>query len=156
MQTCALAVCGFGISSGGSNPDTFGCSGTVGVAAKSFLKACRCACRPEVRHCVSMAAAAASTLTITKPDDFHLHVRDGPALQAVVPLTAQVFKRAVIMPNLRPPVVNAKQVHAVCSLCIKLACAALDYQISVQQGCNQPRTVCDWRSTVMHVARDIG
>ena len=57
-----------------------------------------------------MAAAAASSLTITKPDDFHLHVRDGPALKAVVPLSAQVFKRAVIMPNLRPPVVTAKQV----------------------------------------------
>lgn len=55
-------------------------------------------------------AAVGPALTITKPDDFHLHVRDGPGMQAVVPLSSHVFRRAVIMPNLRPPVVNAKQV----------------------------------------------
>ena len=54
-------------------------------------------------------AAHQSTLTITRPDDFHLHVRDGPGMRAVVPLSSSVFRRAVIMPNLRPPVVNAKQ-----------------------------------------------
>ena len=53
------------------------------------------------------------TLEITRPDDFHLHVRDGPEMRAVVPLSSHVFKRAVIMPNLRPPVVNAKQVCVV-------------------------------------------
>jgi len=41
---------------------------------------------------------------ITRPDDWHLHLRDGPALAAVVGATARVFGRAVIMPNLRPPV----------------------------------------------------
>jgi len=51
-------------------------------------------------------------LTITRPDDWHLHVRDGAALQAVVPHTAAQFGRAVIMPNLRPPVTTAAQAAA--------------------------------------------
>jgi dihydroorotase len=46
-------------------------------------------------------------LTITRPDDWHLHVRDGAALAAVLPDTARQFARAVIMPNLRPPVTTA-------------------------------------------------
>lgn len=44
------------------------------------------------------------TLTLTRPDDWHLHVRDGVPLQTVVPHTAAQFGRAIIMPNLRPPV----------------------------------------------------
>ena len=46
-------------------------------------------------------------LTITRPDDWHLHVRDGDALQTVVPHTAAQFGRAIIMPNLKPPVTTA-------------------------------------------------
>jgi len=45
-------------------------------------------------------------LTITRPDDWHLHLRDGAALQAVVADTAKQFGRAIVMPNLRPPVTN--------------------------------------------------
>ena len=48
-------------------------------------------------------------LTLTRPDDWHLHVRDGAALKAVVPHTAAQFARAVIMPNLKPPVTTAAQ-----------------------------------------------
>jgi dihydroorotase len=48
-------------------------------------------------------------LTLTRPDDWHLHVRDGAALQAVVPHTAAQFGRAIIMPNLKPPVTTAAQ-----------------------------------------------
>ena len=48
-----------------------------------------------------------SLLTITRPDDWHLHVRDGEALHTVVPHTAAQFGRAIIMPNLRPPVTTA-------------------------------------------------
>jgi len=48
-----------------------------------------------------------ATLTITRPDDWHLHVRDGVALQTVVPHTASQFGRAIIMPNLKPPVTTA-------------------------------------------------
>lgn len=44
------------------------------------------------------------TLTLLRPDDWHLHVRDGSALRSVLPFTARQFARAVIMPNLKPPV----------------------------------------------------
>lgn len=53
-----------------------------------------------------------SSITLTRPDDWHLHVRDGAALAAVVPHTAQRFGRALIMPNLRPPVVTTAQALA--------------------------------------------
>jgi dihydroorotase len=53
-----------------------------------------------------------STLTLTRPDDWHLHVRDGAAMAAVVPHTARQFGRAIIMPNLRPPVTTAAQAVA--------------------------------------------
>ena len=45
-------------------------------------------------------------LTITRPDDWHLHLRDGETLKAVLPDTAHRFARAIVMPNLRPPVTN--------------------------------------------------
>lgn len=56
-----------------------------------------------------MIASASETLTITRPDDWHLHVRDGAALASVVPHTATQFGRAIIMPNLRPPVTTTAQ-----------------------------------------------
>ncbi|MEO6972743.1 MAG: dihydroorotase [Rhodoferax sp.] len=52
------------------------------------------------------------TLSLTRPDDWHLHVRDGEALQTVVPHTAKQFGRAIIMPNLKPPVTTAAQAMA--------------------------------------------
>ncbi len=52
------------------------------------------------------------TITITRPDDWHLHVRDGAALHTVVPHTAAQFGRAIIMPNLKPPVTTAEQALA--------------------------------------------
>lgn len=51
-------------------------------------------------------------LTLTRPDDWHVHVRDGAALRTVVPHTAAQFGRAVIMPNLRPPITTAAQAQA--------------------------------------------
>ncbi|GAB2181390.1 dihydroorotase [Denitratisoma sp. agr-D3] len=45
-----------------------------------------------------------TTLTLIRPDDWHLHLRDGAALQAVLPDTARRFARAIVMPNLKPPV----------------------------------------------------
>ena len=48
-------------------------------------------------------------ITLTRPDDMHLHVRDGAALNTVVPHTAAEFARALIMPNLKPPVTTAAQ-----------------------------------------------
>jgi dihydroorotase len=52
------------------------------------------------------------TLTLTRPDDWHLHLRDGAALAAVVPHTARQFARAIVMPNLKPPVTTAAQAAA--------------------------------------------
>jgi len=48
-----------------------------------------------------------ATLTLRRPDDWHLHLRDGAALEAVLPFTAAQFGRAIVMPNLRPPVTTA-------------------------------------------------
>jgi len=53
-----------------------------------------------------------SKLTITRPDDWHLHLRDGAALAAVVGDSARQFQRAIIMPNLKPPVTTAAQALA--------------------------------------------
>jgi dihydroorotase len=53
-----------------------------------------------------------SSITITRPDDMHLHLRDGAMLRAVLPESARHFARAIIMPNLVPPVVTAAQAAA--------------------------------------------
>ncbi len=47
-----------------------------------------------------------STITLPRPDDWHLHLRDGAMLEGVAPETARDFARAIIMPNLVPPVVT--------------------------------------------------
>ena len=46
-------------------------------------------------------------LTLTRPDDWHLHLRDGAAMAAVLPATARQFARAIVMPNLKPPITTA-------------------------------------------------
>jgi len=56
-------------------------------------------------------------IRLVRPDDWHLHLRDGAALRAVLPATAQVFGRAIVMPNLKPPVTTTK--------------AALDYRARI-------------------------
>ena len=52
------------------------------------------------------------TITITKPDDWHLHLRDGEMLGTSVPHTARSFSRAIVMPNLKPPVTTVEQALA--------------------------------------------
>jgi dihydroorotase len=60
---------------------------------------------PLAHHVPEPAQAPAGTsLTIARPDDWHLHLRDGALLEAVLPHTAAQFRRAIVMPNLRPPV----------------------------------------------------
>lgn len=59
-----------------------------------------------------MAAAAGTTMTILRPDDWHLHLRDGDAMRAVLPHTAERFARAIVMPNLKPPVVTVADAEA--------------------------------------------
>lgn len=56
--------------------------------------------------------SAMDTLTLTHPDDWHLHLRDGDAMRAVLPHSARQFVRAIIMPNLRPPVTTTEQALA--------------------------------------------
>lgn len=53
-----------------------------------------------------------TSITITQPDDWHLHFRDGNVLTETVGATARQFQRAIVMPNLAPPVTNAKQANA--------------------------------------------
>jgi dihydroorotase len=52
------------------------------------------------------------TLTITRPDDWHLHLRDGATLVSVLPHTARQFARAIVMPNLKPPVTTTAMASA--------------------------------------------
>ena len=60
----------------------------------------------------AVMSAPTTSLTITRPDDWHLHLRDGVALAAVLPATARQFGRAIVMPNLKPPVTTAAQAQA--------------------------------------------
>ena len=55
---------------------------------------------------------APDALTLTRPDDWHVHLRDGAALRAVLPATARQFARAIVMPNLRPPITTTAQALA--------------------------------------------
>jgi dihydroorotase len=69
--------------------------------------------RTDVRfHGLFQNSRMTQQITITRPDDWHVHVRDGDALTTVVPHTAAQFGRAIIMPNLRPPVTTAAQAAA--------------------------------------------
>ena len=52
------------------------------------------------------------TLTLTRPDDWHIHFRDGAVMRSVLPDTARVFARAIAMPNLKPPVVTVADAAA--------------------------------------------
>lgn len=52
------------------------------------------------------------TLTIRRPDDWHVHLRDGAVLQGVLPYTARQFARAIVMPNLSPPITTVDQAIA--------------------------------------------
>lgn len=53
-----------------------------------------------------------TTLRLRRPDDWHLHLRDGASLRAVLPFTAAQFGRAIVMPNLKPPVTTTAQAVA--------------------------------------------
>ncbi|HEX8603545.1 MAG TPA: dihydroorotase, partial [Pseudoduganella sp.] len=53
-----------------------------------------------------------SSLTIIRPDDWHLHLRDGATMASVLPHSARQFGRAIVMPNLKPPVTTVAQAAA--------------------------------------------
>jgi dihydroorotase len=67
---------------------------------------------PAVTAAVPAVPAVPASLTLVRPDDWHLHLRDGAALAAVLPFTARQFGRAIVMPNLRPPVTTCAQALA--------------------------------------------
>jgi dihydroorotase len=69
-----------------------------------------------------------SQITLTRPDDWHLHVRDAQALHTVVPHTAAQFARAIIMPNLRPPVTTTAQALAYKRRILAAVPEGLDFQ----------------------------
>ncbi|HEX9703183.1 MAG TPA: dihydroorotase, partial [Rhodospirillales bacterium] len=56
--------------------------------------------------------AEKTEITIRRPDDWHLHLRDGAMMKAVLPFTARQFARAIVMPNLSPPVRTTAQAKA--------------------------------------------
>lgn len=58
------------------------------------------------------ASATINSLTITRPDDWHLHLRDDAVLSSVLPHTAKQFARAIVMPNLKPPITTTEQALA--------------------------------------------
>jgi len=76
----------------------------------------------------SAPSSSPATLTITRPDDWHLHVRDGAALKSVVPHSARQFGRAIIMPNLKPPVTTAEQAVAYADRIRAAVPAGTDFQ----------------------------
>jgi dihydroorotase len=59
-------------------------------------------------------SATPTSITLTRPDDWHLHLRDGAVLRDVLPHTARQFARAIVMPNLKPPVTTVALAKAYC------------------------------------------
>jgi dihydroorotase len=68
------------------------------------------------------------TLTLTRPDDWHLHLRDGAAMAAVLPDTARRFGRAIVMPNLKPPVRVVADAAAYRARILAVLPAGLDFE----------------------------
>jgi len=68
------------------------------------------------------------TIRLLRPDDWHLHLRDGAQLASVVPFTAQQFARAVVMPNLKPPVTTVAQAQAYRERIVQAVPAALRFE----------------------------
>ena len=82
-------------------PPGQGKSGDRLADGRGFRRAPRCENRPMT-----------ASLTLTRPDDWHLHLRDGAAMAAVVAASARQFGRAIVMPNLKPPVTTVAQAVA--------------------------------------------
>jgi len=61
---------------------------------------------------MSTTSHSPASITLTRPDDWHLHLRDGAALASVLPHSARQFSRAIVMPNLKPPVTTTEQAAA--------------------------------------------
>ena len=77
--------------------------------------------------CSGRAPEAAASLTIRRPDDWHVHLRDGPLLAAVVNYTARQFARAIIMPNLKPPITTVAAANAYRDRILAAVAPGLDF-----------------------------
>jgi len=75
-----------------------------------------------------LIASLPNSLTITRPDDWHLHLRDGTALAAVLPHTARQFGRAIVMPNLKPPITTTAQASAYRERILSALPPGMDFQ----------------------------
>lgn len=73
-------------------------------------------------------ASTPSSITIARPDDWHLHLRDGATMASVLPHSARQFARAIIMPNLKPPVTTTAQAAAYRERILAALPAGLDFQ----------------------------
>lgn len=60
--------------------------------------------------------APSQVLKIRRPDDWHLHLRDGDMLKTVVPYTSEIYGRAIVMPNLAPPVTTVEAAVLIASV----------------------------------------
>jgi dihydroorotase len=69
-----------------------------------------------------------ATLTLIRPDDWHLHLRDGAAMADVLPHTARQFARAIVMPNLRPPIITTEQAGAYRARILAALAAGSDFE----------------------------
>lgn len=76
----------------------------------------------------NQTASTPSSITITRPDDWHLHVRDGAAMASVLPHSARQFARAIVMPNLKPPVTTTEQAAAYRDRILAALPAGMDFQ----------------------------
>src|SRR6516164_9301911 len=80
---------------------------------KSTSFICRACARPPERQAESrQMPEKIDTITLRRPDDWHVHLRDGPMLATVLPFTARQFARAIVMPNLVPPVTDVTMARA--------------------------------------------
>ena len=75
-----------------------------------------------------MSPIAPPSITLRRPDDWHLHLRDGAALAAVLPFSARQFGRAIVMPNLQPPVTTAQAALAYRRRILAALPAGADFQ----------------------------
>ena len=75
-----------------------------------------------------MSTQTPSSITLTRPDDWHLHLRDGTAMASVLPHSARQFARAIVMPNLKPPVTTTAQAGAYRERILAALPTGMDFQ----------------------------
>jgi dihydroorotase len=88
---------------------------------------------------ISAPQTQTQTVTLVQPDDWHLHLRDGAAMRSVVAATARQFARAIVMPNLKPPITNTAQASAYrARILAAVAQAHAEGELTAQQAKFEP------------------